>query len=152
MRANDSDRRISVIVAGPDPGLRQKLCARPDQICVIATVPTVELLYSAINGHKPDVVVILATMGEGECLGAIRQVATAGGTRSLLALSQRKGELVVDALTAGARGVVCCDDSAEAICAAIRNAARGKMVAAPGDLELVLATIAERSRESRAQG
>ncbi len=142
------DGRISVVVADDHPLFRSALTEvieGSDKLRLIAIGSDGEEALRLIRTHRPDVAVLdmrMPGLDGREVVRRLRQVDLA--TRVLFVSEYHGGELVLQALTAGGAGYLSKSASAEEICSAIVNVARGDAVL-PSDVGTDLAlTLRER--------
>jgi DNA-binding NarL/FixJ family response regulator len=115
------------------------------------TVPgcahTLKELVKNVAEHQPDVAVISAGL-EGDSKGGfkvLRELRAAGTTtRSILLLDSHEPEQVIEAFSAGAKGVVCKTDPLEVLCKSIQCVNAGQVWANSQELEWILEALTKR--------
>ena len=142
---------IRVIVACETP-LESQLLARAlkpysKQFCVVACGYTPSLLTAQGYDPQPQVAVISAGLGSnpGGGLETLRMLRASGSSiRSILLLREREPQMVVDAFSAGAKGVVSKTDPMEVLCKCIQCVHAGQIWASSAELEWIMQALAER--------
>ena len=94
---------------------------------VVGCVHTPKELLKQVAEHQPDVAVISSSL-EGDPEGGLKVVrelrVSAPTTRPILLLDCSNPEQVIDAFSAGAKGVACQTDPFEVLCKCIRMCTR----------------------------
>jgi two-component system nitrate/nitrite response regulator NarL len=123
---------VRVVVADDHPlylqALRQTIEQR-DGLTLLATAMDGEEALEVVRGHKPDVAVLDMRMPKLDGREVMRRLReTEPDTRVLFISEYSGGELVLQALTAGAAGYLPKSASGDEICAAIARISRGESV------------------------
>lgn len=123
---------VRVVIADDHPlyleALRQTI-ERRDGMILLATAADGEEALQAVRGHKPDVAVLDMRMPKLDGREVMRRLReTEPDTRVLFISEYYGGELVLQALTAGAAGYLPKSASGDEICAAIARISRGESV------------------------
>ena len=97
--------------------------------------------------HEPDVAVISANL-DGDPQGGLKLVrelrVSAPTTRPILLLDCSNSEQVIDAFSAGAKGVACQTDPFEVLCKCIRCVHAGQVWANSGQLQWIVKALEDR--------
>ncbi len=142
---------IKVIIAAHSP-LNSQLLSRAlerskKHFAVVACEQTVKGFMSKASEHHADVAVISAGL-EGDPEGglkALRNLRTAGSTlRPIVLLDSHKPEAVLDAFSAGARGVIYHTDPFEVVCKCIQSVHAGQVWASSQELHWILQALTDR--------
>jgi two-component system, NarL family, nitrate/nitrite response regulator NarL len=133
MSAADAPRDpVRVVVADDHPLYLQALSQTIEQhegLTLLGTAMDGEEALEIVRGHKPDVAVLDMRMPKLDGREVMRRLReTEPATRVLFISEYSGGELVLQALTAGAAGYLPKSASGEEICAAITRIARGESV------------------------
>ncbi len=123
------------------------LKAHKRQFTLLAWALTAEDLLKKVAGHRPDVTLISSTLqGDPEAgLKVLRELHASGMTTNPVLLVDCSGpELVTDAFSAGAKGLVCNDEPFEVLCKCIQRVHEGQVWAKSHELEWVLKSLAAR--------
>ena len=142
---------ISIVVAQRTAMAGQLLChalkGKRRHFVVVGCVDTPNELLKQVAEHHPDVAVISSTL-QGDPKGALKVVrelrVSAPTTRCIVLLDCSDSEQVVDAFSAGAKGVVCQTDPFEAMCKCVRCVHAGQIWADSTQLQGIFKTLAER--------
>ena len=142
---------ISVIVAQSAAMAGQLLCrALTEQrrhLVVIGCTHTPKELLKQIAEHQPDVAVISSSL-EGDPKGGLKVVrelrVSSPTTCPILLLDSSNPEEVINAFSAGAKGVACQTDPFEVLCKCIRCVHAGQIWADSTQLQGIFKTLAER--------
>lgn len=142
---------IRVIVAGETP-LESQLLARAlrpygKQFSVVGCGHTAALFSMLSPDAQPQVALISEGFGGSPAGGleALRTLRSSGSAvRPILLLRDRQAEQVIDAFSAGAKGVVAKTDPLEVLCKCIQCVHAGQVWASSRELEWVLTALAER--------
>jgi DNA-binding NarL/FixJ family response regulator len=141
-------RRISVVVAdGSRMGCELLACAlkfRTHQFRVVDAVTTLAALLSAVGRHSPEVAVIAIDLEEGNKAGllALRELhAKFPETGCVMLMDGRSQNLVIDALRAGARGLVFREEPVEQLAECIRSIHSGQLWAGSSELEHIVKAL-----------
>ncbi len=142
---------ISVVVAQRSKMECELVCralkAHSRQITVLACVLTSEELLKKVVEHRPDVTVISATLqGDAQAgLKALRELRASGTiTCPVMLVDCSTPELVTDAFTAGAKGVVCRDEPFEVLYKCIQRVRAGQVWAKSQELQWIMKSLAAR--------
>jgi len=142
---------ISVIVAQRTAMAGQLLCralkAQRRRFVVAGCVHTPKELLKQVAEHQPDVAVISSNL-EGDPQGGVKVVrelrVSAPSTRPILLLDCSESEQVIDAFSAGAKGVACQTDPFEVLCKCIRCVHAGQVWANSRELLWIVKTLGDR--------
>jgi DNA-binding NarL/FixJ family response regulator len=142
---------IKVVIAGETPLDCQLLFCAINRYGRHVTVPgcahTLQEFAKHVAEHQPDVVVISAGL-EGDSKGGfrvLRELRAAGSTaRPILLLDSHAPEQVVEAFSAGAKGVVCKTDPLQVLCKCIQCVYAGQVWANSEELEWILGALTQR--------
>jgi DNA-binding NarL/FixJ family response regulator len=114
---------------------------------VVGCVHTPNELLKQVAEHHPDVAVISSIL-QGDPKGGlkvVRELHNSGSmTRPIVLLDCSGSEQVIDAFSAGAKGVVCQTDSLELLCKCIRSVHAGQIWADSRELQWVVKTLGDR--------
>ena len=142
---------ISVIVAQPSPMASELLSAALNQhrkhFRVVATVSSSQELLKQVAEHHPQIALINMSLEDGPTSGlrALRELrARNGATRAVVLMDSPDRGKVVDAFSAGARGVVCETSSLRLLCKCLRCVHAGQTWADSTQLEWVCDALWER--------
>lgn len=94
---------------------------------VCETASDVEGLLHAVNRCSPDIVIVDGCLC-GEEMSTVEELARSGHTVAVLAGTEREARFIQQTLAAGARGCLCCDDSADRFSHSLELLAQGTMV------------------------
>jgi len=142
---------IKVIIAGETlldcQLLSRALKPYSRHFAVVGCGHTSSLFTPLASGHQPDVAVISAafdgsSMGGFDLLRTLR--ASGAPIRSILLLADHDAQQVVEAFSAGAKGVVTKTDPLEVLCKCIQCVHAGQLWASSQELEWVMQALAER--------
>jgi DNA-binding NarL/FixJ family response regulator len=121
---------VHVLVVDPEPGILERLAAaipRRSAISVIGRVDDERSASQALADGVVDLVVVSIDRADGRGCAVIRAVAD-GGSGRVLAASRRVGpDVAVEAIGAGACGVIALDDG-PSIADALRRALAGELI------------------------
>jgi len=142
---------ISVLVAVRTAMASQLLCrALREQrryFTVVGWVDSPKALLKQVAEQRPDVAVISANL-DGDPQGGIKLIRelrlSAPTTCSILLLECSAPEQVIDAFSAGAKGVACQTNSFEVLCKCIRCVYAGQIWAGSRELQWVIKALGER--------
>jgi DNA-binding NarL/FixJ family response regulator len=142
---------IKVVIAGETPLDCQLLFCAINRYGRHVTVPgcahTLKEFAKNVAEHQPDVVVISAGL-EGDSKGGfkvLRELRAAGSTtRAILLLDSHEPEQVVEAFSAGAKGVVCKTDPLQVLCKCIQCVYARQVWANSQELEWILEALTQR--------
>ena len=142
---------ISVAVLQRTPLATQLLCRalneQRGQFSVLAGGHTLEDFLRRVSEHKPEVAVISAILqdqpGAGVKIARGMRVASPE-TRVVVMLDCSDPPQVIEAFSAGARGVVCQTEPFETLCKCIRCVHEGQVWARSEELQWILRALAER--------
>jgi DNA-binding NarL/FixJ family response regulator len=142
---------ITVIVAVRTAMASQLLCrALREQrrhFTVASCADSPKALLKQVAEQRPDVAVISANL-DGDPRGGIKLIRElrlfAPTTRSILLLDSSVPEQVIDAFSAGAKGVACQTDPFEVLCKCIRCVCAGQIWANSQELQWIVRTLRER--------
>jgi NarL family two-component system response regulator LiaR len=128
-------------------GMAQALDAQPDMHVVAQADNGVEAVHLA-KIHQPHVALIDINMPEKDGVEATREIMDVLPQTGIIILTMyRQGNVVVEAIKAGARGYLLKEVELEEVLAAIRAVARGEAVMDPAIAGRVLAEL--RSRQTK---
>ena len=128
--------------------MSRALKAQRKQFAVVGCAHTPEELLKQISEHHPDVAVISAFLhGEPNVgLKVVRELNVSGSTTlPVVLLDCADPKQVFEAFSAGAKGVVCRDDSFEALCKCIKCVHAGQIWADSTQLQWIFKALAERA-------
>lgn len=114
---------------------------------VLACVLTPDELLQKVAEHRPEVTVISSTLqGDVQAgLKALRELRASGTTTSpIILVDFTAPELVTDAFSAGAKGVVCRDEPFEVLCKCVQRVRKGQVWASSQELQWILKSLAAR--------
>ncbi len=142
---------ISVIVAQRTAMASQLLCgALKEQhrhFLVVGCVHTPTDLVKQVTEHHPDVAVMSSSL-EGDPKGGLKAVrvlrVSAPTTCPVLLLDSSNQEEVIDAFSAGAKGVACQTDPVEVLCKCIQCVHAGQIWANSRELQWIVKTLGDR--------
>jgi DNA-binding NarL/FixJ family response regulator len=123
------------------------LKAHKQQFIVLASVLTLEELLRKVSEHRPAVTVISSNLqGDSNAgLKALRGLrATGVATNPVLLVDCSDPQLVTDAFSAGAKGLVCFDEPFDVLCKCIQRVHEGQIWANSHELDWVLKSLAAR--------
>jgi len=142
---------ISVIVAGRNAMATESLCAvlkkHRKYFDVVGTALSSKELLKQVAEHQPDVALVSAELQDGPTAGlkALRELhASNCSTRAVVLLDSPDLEQVVDAFSAGARGVVYKTSSLGVLCKCLRSVHAGQTWADSTQLRRICETLGER--------
>lgn len=142
---------ISIVVAHGSAMAAQLLCralkGQRRQFVVVGCVDTANELLKQVVEHHPDVAVIGSFLQDDPKGGlkVVRALRISGSiTRPIVLLDCSESEQVIDAFSAGAKGVVCQTDPFELLCKCIRCVHDGQIWAKSRELQWVLKTFVDR--------
>jgi DNA-binding NarL/FixJ family response regulator len=135
---------LSVVIACPHPLKAQGVTAilREGGHHVRDAATTEESLRNAVAGEKPDIVVVDGCLC-GPDMSTIRELSQRGATVVVLAGTEREAAFIRGALKAGARGCLCCDDSADRFLHSLELLARGTIVISREHMEHMAGLVRE---------
>jgi DNA-binding NarL/FixJ family response regulator len=143
--------RISVMVAGANRIASETLCCafqqNADDFDVIGSAFTCEDLLQQVAAHQPQVAIISVKLQDGPTAGikAVRELRASNcSTRAVVLLDYSDPELVTDAFSAGARGVICSTDSFRLLCKCVRCVHAGQIWADSCQLLWVVESLGKR--------
>jgi DNA-binding NarL/FixJ family response regulator len=114
---------------------------------VVGCVGTLNELLKQVAEHHPDIAVISSNL-QGDPMGglmAIRELrVSAPITRPIMLLDCSDSQQVIDAFSAGAKGVVCQTESFELLFKCIRSVHAGQIWADSRELQWVVKTLGDR--------
>ena len=116
------------------------------QFQVVGCAQTSEGLVKAASENHPDVALVSSELEDRPqgWLAAFRQLGTSGlAVHPILVLEKGGPELVIDAFSAGAKGVIRSTDPFESICKCIRCVAEGQVWASSQELQWVLKALTD---------
>ncbi|MGD0226193.1 MAG: response regulator transcription factor [Terriglobia bacterium] len=142
---------ISIIVAQRTAMAGQLLChalkGQRRHFVVVGCVDTPNELLKQVAEQHPDVAVISSTL-QGDPKGALKVVrelrVSAPTTRSIVLLDCSNSEQVVDAFSAGAKGVVCQTDPFELLSKCIQRVHAGQIGANSRELQWIVKALGDR--------
>lgn len=117
------------------------------QFTVLPTGYTTRDFLKQVAEHHPEVAVISASSPDGStgALGIVREVcAAAPNTRVVLLVDCSEPKGVIEAFLAGAKGVVCKNDSFKLLCKCIRSVHAGQIWASSVELQWIVEALAQR--------
>ena len=122
-------------------GMAQALEAQPDMVVVAQADNGIEAV-ELIKFHQPDVALVDINMPEMDGVEATRQITADSLQTSIIILTMyRQGDIVVEAIKAGASGYLLKEIELEEVLAAIRAVARGEALMDPAIAGRVLAEL-----------
>jgi DNA-binding NarL/FixJ family response regulator len=117
------------------------------QIDVAAWALTLEDLLKKVAEHRPEVAVISSTL-EGDPQGglkALQKLRESGATtRPIMLVDCSSPEMVTDAFTAGAKGIVCREEPLEVLCKCIQRVHAGQVWVNTQEVQWLLESLATR--------
>ena len=117
------------------------------QIDVAAWALTLEDLLKKVAEHRPEVAVISSTL-EGDPQGGLKALQKlrdlGANTRSIMLVDCSSPEMVTDAFTAGAKGIVCRDAPFEVLCKCIQRVHAGQVWVNSQEVQWLLKSLATR--------
>jgi DNA-binding NarL/FixJ family response regulator len=142
---------VSIVVAQSTALAAQLLCRalkeKRSHFVVVGSRHTPEELLAQIAEHRPDVAVVSSIL-EGDPRGGLEVVRAlrnfGSSTRPIMLLDRSDSKLVVEAFSAGAKGVVCETEPLEVLCKCIRCVHAGQIWANSRELEWVMKTLGNR--------
>jgi DNA-binding NarL/FixJ family response regulator len=142
---------IKVVIAGQTPLDCQLLFCAINRygrhITVRGCAHTLKEFFKNVAEHHPDVAVISAGL-EGDSKGGfkvLRELRAAGSTtRPILLLDSHEPEQVIEAFSAGAKGVVCKTDPLQVLCKCIQCVCARQVWANSQELEWILEALTKR--------
>jgi DNA-binding NarL/FixJ family response regulator len=114
---------------------------------VVGTAFSSEEVLKQVAEHQPQVTIVSAHLQDGPTAGlkALRELhASKSGTRPVLLLDSPDLEIVVDAFSTGARGVVYRTSSFRALCKCLRSVHAGQISADGTQLQWICENLRER--------
>jgi DNA-binding NarL/FixJ family response regulator len=127
--------------------LCRALKARKKDITVLDWAVTSEELLKKVAEHRPEVAVISSSL-EGEALAGVKALhkLRAQGTTTLpvMLVDCSSPELVTDAFSAGAKGIVCRDAPFDVLCKCIKRVHAGQVWVNSQELQWILKSLASR--------
>jgi DNA-binding NarL/FixJ family response regulator len=114
---------------------------------VVGTAFSSEEVLKQVAEHQPQVTLVSAHLQDGPTAGlkALRELhASKSGTRPVLLLDSPDLEIVVDAFSTGARGVVYRTSSFRALCKCLRSVHAGQISADGTQLQWICENLRER--------
>ncbi|MGD0695485.1 MAG: response regulator transcription factor [Terriglobia bacterium] len=151
MSAKLTRMAIKVIIAAEtllDCQLLSRALGRQDKhFTVIACAQTIKEFLKHASEHRPDVAAICLAM-QGDPKGGfklLRELRAAGSTtRPILLLGSHEPEQVIEAFSAGAKGVICKTDPLEMLYKCIRVVHAGQVWASSQELNWLLDAFTDR--------
>jgi DNA-binding NarL/FixJ family response regulator len=142
---------ISVAVALRTAMASQLLCRALSEkrrhFTVAGWADSLQTLLKQVAEHRPDVAVISSNL-DGDPQGGIKVIRelrlSAPTTRPILLLDCSDPEQVIDAFSAGAKGIACQTDPFEVLCKCVRCVHAGQIWANSRELQWVIKTLGER--------
>ena len=123
------------------------LKAHKHQVTVLDFALTSEELLKKVAAHRPEVTVISSTL-EGDAqagLKALRKLRASGTTtRAIMLVDCSSPEMVTDAFSAGAKGIVCRDAPFEVLHKCIERVHTGQIWVNSQELQWILKSLATR--------
>jgi len=123
------------------------LKAHKHQVTVLDFALTSEELLKKVAAHRPEVTVISSTL-EGDAqagLKALRKLRAQGTTTlPVMLVDCSSQEMVTDAFSAGAKGIVCRDAPFEVLCKCIQRVRAGQIWVNSQELQWILKSLATR--------
>ena len=126
---------------------RHALESRSREITVLACAQTAEELVKKVAEHRPDVTVISSHLrGDAEGgLKALRELLASGMTTCpIMLVDCSSPQLVTDAFSAGAKGIVCKDEPLNVLRKCIQRVHAGQIWATSQELKWVLKSLTAR--------
>jgi two-component system NarL family response regulator len=122
-------------------GMAQALEVQPDMLVIAQADNGVEAV-ELVHIHQPDVALVDINMPEMDGVAATRRItAESPHTRIIILTMYRQGDIVVEAIKAGASGYLLKEVELEEMLSAIRAVARGEAVMDPTIAGRVLAEL-----------
>jgi DNA-binding NarL/FixJ family response regulator len=121
--------------------------ARSRQITVLACAQTREELLQKVAEHRPDVTIISSHLrGDPDAgLRALRELQASGVTTCpIMLVDCSSPQLVTDAFSAGAKGIVCKDEPLDVLRKCIQRVHAGQVWASSQELKWVLKSLTAR--------
>ena len=142
---------ISIVVAQRTALAGQLLCralkGQRRHFVVMCCVDKPNELLKQVAAHHPDIAVISATL-EGDPTGGLKVVQELRNngeiTRPIVLLDSSDSQLVIDAFSAGAKGVVSQAEPLKVLCKCIRSVHAGQIWANSQELQWVVKTLGDR--------
>ncbi len=142
---------ISLVVAQRTALGGQLLCdalsKRHRHFLVVGCVHTPKELLKQVAKHHPNVAVMSSNL-DGDPEGGLKVVrelrVSAPTTRPILLLDSSNFEQVIDAFSAGAKGVACQTDPFEVLCKCIRSVHAGEIWADRRELQWIVKSLGDR--------
>jgi len=142
---------ISVVVAQRTAMAGQLLCralkGQRRQLVVVGCTDTPNEFLKQVAEHEPDVAVVSSNLGSDPQGGLkiLRELRVSSPTtRPILLLDCSDPEQVIDAFSAGAKGVACQTDPFEVLCKCIRCVHAGQIWANSRQLQWIVKTLGDR--------
>ena len=126
-----SGRKVTVVLADPDPLARRSIIEvldQSDDIKVVGAATTAEDVVELVAGQRPDVLLTEVTLGDVDVVALMKRLREESDhlTRVVLFSSALDDDHAVDALRAGAAGALAKDVPLEAVARAIHGVASGE--------------------------
>lgn len=122
-------------------GMAQALEAQPDMVVIAQADNGIEAV-ELVHIHQPDVALVDINMPEMDGVEATRRITADSPQTSIIILTMyRQGDIVVEAIKAGASGYLLKEVELEEVLTAIRAVARGEAVMDPAIAGRVLAEL-----------
>ena len=139
------DEQIRILLADDHrvlrQGMAQALEVQPDMVVVAQANNGLEAV-ELVEIHQPDVALVDINMPEIDGVEATRRItADSPHTRIIILTMYRQGDVVVEAIKAGASGYLLKEVELEEVLSAIRAVARGEAVMDPAIAGRVLAEL-----------
>lgn len=142
---------ISLIVACRNPMASESLCNALKQhrkhFDVVGTAFSSQELLKQVAEHQPQVALVSAELQDAPTAGlrALRELqASSSGTRVVVLLDSPDPGKVLDAFSAGARGVVCTTSSLRVLCKCLRSVHAGQIWADSTQFQWICEALGER--------
>ena len=127
--------------------LSRALLARRKEFVLVPCGNTPKQFLQQIAEKRPDVAVIskVVTAEPQPGVNIVRQVRQASPTtRTIMVVECRQPQEIVEAFSAGARGVLCESDTLETMCKCIRTVHAGQIWANTQEMEWIVKMLGER--------
>jgi DNA-binding NarL/FixJ family response regulator len=142
---------ISLIVSGPSRMANEALCDAlkhlDENFNIVGSACSSSDLIRLLAEHHPQVAVVSIRLQDGAKAGlkALREsTASNNSTRAVMLLDCSDPELVTDAFSAGARGVVCMTESVQLLGKCIRSVLAGQIWANSSQLLWIVESLRRR--------
>ncbi len=125
------------------------LLVAEDDVDGVATARTLADARQVLDAMDPDVVVVETTVGETDALAFVAEARETGRDRGVIVVAERAdARTAIDAIRAGATGVVVQDGTVDALVDAVVAASRGEMSIPPALLTDVISDLLADERDA----